>query len=183
MNIQTAPSPFSRTVPTFQVARTVFGFLIPVKRLNRFCELIKIQEDGCWQFCGPKTHNGYGSFGIGGRSGTNVRAHRLAYELFIGPIPKDLLVLHTCDFRSCCNPSHLKLGTAFDNTKDMIEKGRAKLANNVSTWSAEKSALAVAMKTEGYSHRQIGEALGYSHEGVRFHLMEIGAWTPRRRSV
>lgn len=60
---------------------------------------------------------------IGGRYGTKVGAPRLVYEIMKGPIG-DLWVLHKCDNSECINPDHLFLGTAQDNTDDMISKGR-----------------------------------------------------------
>ncbi len=52
-------------------------------------------------------------------------AHRVAFELCSGTAPK-AMVLHQCDNRPCCNPSHLFEGTNDDNMKDMVSKGRAR---------------------------------------------------------
>lgn len=70
---------------------------------------------------GATTHNGYGTVRSNGRY---HRAHRRAWELVCGKIPEGMFVLHKCDNRKCCNPFHLSLGTARDNTQDMMEKGR-----------------------------------------------------------
>ncbi len=51
--------------------------------------------------------------------------HRLAWEAHNAePIPKGMLVRHTCDNPACCNPNHLILGTDQDNVNDMFERKR-----------------------------------------------------------
>lgn len=66
--------------------------------------------------------DGYGMFK--NSEGKVEGAHRVAFELYNGPIPVGMFVLHSCDERSCVNPAHLFLGTHQDNMTDMIVKGR-----------------------------------------------------------
>ncbi len=74
----------------------------------------------CWMWIGTK-RLGYGRLAWGGRW---YNAHRFSWELFNGPIPQGLHVLHLCDEPSCCNPDHLFLGTHSANMRDREEKGR-----------------------------------------------------------
>jgi hypothetical protein len=80
----------------------------------------------CWEWMASKNSKGYGLLKKQGRS---YGAHRIAYELFIGPIPQGLCVCHTCDNPPCVNPHHLWVGTHQDNTLDAHQKGRACLTN------------------------------------------------------
>ena len=75
----------------------------------------------CWEWVGCKTDGGYGRYG---RKIKLQKAHRISWTLINGEIPKGLFVLHKCDNPSCVKPEHLFLGTAKDNTQDMISKGR-----------------------------------------------------------
>lgn len=78
-------------------------------------------NDGCWEWLGGKTRGGYGSFAS---PEATCRAHRIAYELRKGPIPLGMYVCHRCDNPGCVNPAHLFVGTASDNTRDSMKKGR-----------------------------------------------------------
>lgn len=83
---------------------------------------IKIPESGCWIWMKSLNHRGYGKTCLG--KGTNLSAHRVAYEEKYGKIPNGLMALHTCDVRSCVNPDHIFLGTQQDNMTDKVNKNR-----------------------------------------------------------
>jgi len=76
---------------------------------------------GCWLWTATKDEKGYGFFYSGKRQ---ERAHRVAYQLYVGEIPEGLQVLHRCDVPSCVNPDHHFLGTNADNIADREVKGR-----------------------------------------------------------
>jgi hypothetical protein len=80
---------------------------------------------GCWLWTATTSGKSqpwiYGKVKVGQRKRF---AHRVAWELYRGPIPKGVCVLHHCDTPLCVNPAHLFLGTFKANTRDAVSKGR-----------------------------------------------------------
>lgn len=95
--------------------------------LDRFMEKFHVVEPGCWEWHGAKDQNGYGCFGVGRRSEGVVRAHRWAYQHWVGTIPDGLVLDHLCRNPSCVNPDHLEAVTEQEN----ILRGVGVSARNV----------------------------------------------------
>ncbi len=100
---------------------------------------------------------GYCYVSVGGRNGVRIRAHRLVWVAANGPIPDDLFVLHKCDNRRCILDGHLFLGTAHDNTQDMMNKGRHKFEPRKPDPNRREAAL--ALQQEGLNRFEIAEKL------------------------
>jgi len=77
--------------------------------------------DECWPWIGGTRVRQYGMFCV---NGGKQLAHRFAWTLVCGEIPDGLAACHKCDNPTCCNPSHLFLGSQSDNVDDCIGKGR-----------------------------------------------------------
>ena len=126
------------------------NFFWPIATEEKKIEHMKVQyeskvirsENGCWGWKGY-LHSGYGEV----RNNKNyIKAHRFSWEMNFGKIPEGKYVLHSCDNRSCSNPSHLFLGTHKDNMVDMLSKGRQKGAigsKNIKAKLSEENVLEI----------------------------------------
>lgn len=83
--------------------------------LARFMSKVVKQPNGCWQWIGARKGGGqaYGAFRLSRRL---AYAHRVAHELFVGPIPDGLQLDHLCRNTLCVNPDHLEVVTSRVNT-------------------------------------------------------------------
>ena len=77
---------------------------------------------GCWEWRGTRSEDGYGLIHIKKLATSNLRVHRLMWEMHNGPIPDGLVVRHRCDNPPCVNPDHLEVGTKKDNAADMVQR-------------------------------------------------------------
>lgn len=81
--------------------------------------------DACWPWS-LSTTSKRGNYGQVKWQGSVQRAHRVAYELAVGPIPSGLTLDHTCHdpdicvepcpHTRCCNPEHLEPVTRGENS-------------------------------------------------------------------
>ena len=87
--------------------------------------VVRRENNECWNWRGPKRGN-YGKFKINGQI---FASHRVSFSISKGKINcKGAwgLIMHKCDNPSCCNPSHLEVGSPLTNANDASAKGRLK---------------------------------------------------------
>lgn len=80
--------------------------------VERLGDKFVFSPDGCWLWTAVTTPNGYGKIGVNGQ---HLGAHRVMYELIVGPVPEGLVIDHLCKVRHCVNPAHLEPVTQREN--------------------------------------------------------------------
>lgn len=87
-----------------------------------FSQQLDTKESGCWEWTRCLSRKGYGQFRYNGRT---TYTHRYVLEQKLGrPIRAGYMACHSCNNRRCCNPDHIREGSAKENTQDMIDAGR-----------------------------------------------------------
>ena len=81
--------------------------------------------DSCWMWPGNTDRDGYGVIKHEKRM---KRAHRLSYEMHVGPIPDGMVIDHRCNTPGCWNPQHLDAVSNQEN----LQKRRAISKSNKS---------------------------------------------------
>lgn len=138
----------------------------------------KASNTECWHWTAHSHERGYGVFWLGKKS---IRANRLALILTSGPPPFDgAMALHSCDTPSCCNPAHLRWGTAQDNVDDKIlRRGPARGENAPrSTITADQVDLIYRRRLEGYTITEIADEIGAPYTTVE-NVYTGNAWSHR----
>lgn len=149
---------------------------MPARRVPLFerfwSKVNKKGPDECWLWTGS-AQRGYGQISDDYPSRKMFRAHRLAYKLYHGELPESQKVLHTCDNPPCVNPAHLFLGTAVDNVRDMVKKGRqAKHEQNGGAKLTEEQVAKIRCdyipRHPVYGQRAQGRRYGVSHSMIGY---------------
>lgn len=135
----------------------------------RFNSKISITSEGCHEFTGGISGNGYGAFWLNGKT---VSAHKFAYERKFGIVQNGLELDHLCRNRKCANPDHLEPISCKENllrgetfnaanaAKTHCPKGHTLVENNLVSY-ALKRGMRTCKKCKnirqlGYSARKAG---------------------------
>jgi excisionase family DNA binding protein len=131
---------------------------------ERFWSMVK-KGDGCWEWQGPRRGTGYGTITVDGKA---RGAHRVSFMLAYGDILGSVQIMHKCDNPPCVRPDHLSIGTAQDNSRDKVAKGRQR-------GGMPKSSVADADRL--LAPTQIAMLLGVSRQTV-YNMIKDGRLTP-----
>lgn len=69
----------------------------------------------CW--LGTPANQGYVRTRAGANPGGRAMAHRIAYEVFYGPIPEGMVLDHLCRRQNCYNPAHVEPVSTGENKR------------------------------------------------------------------
>lgn len=130
--------------------------------MNKWLDLILsyTKESGeclIWTRC--FNSDGYPRAVLGGDN--NAKVHRVVFELVNGYLPE--VVRHTCDNPKCLNPTHLVAGTALDNVRDRVARGRCH--NKVAAIEFFKVS---SMRLQGHTYREIATELNIKIKRVEY---------------
>lgn len=105
--------------------------------IGRFLKRVHTAENGCWDWLGGKTTDGYGVFCIA--KGKNVLAHRFSYIHHKGEILAELEIDHVCNNRCCVNPEHLEAVSHLENILRAKERGSYKNHIDIGAFQSSKT--------------------------------------------
>lgn len=115
--------------------------ILSTKDQDRFWEKVdKSDPKSCWLWQRYLNNKGYGKFSL---EGEPVYAHRLAYQMEVGPIPQGTELDHLCSTPACVNPSHLESVTHTENvrrgkaTKTHCLRGHPRTPENLQGWNCK----------------------------------------------
>lgn len=130
------------------------------------------RSSGCWLWTKAVSKSGYGSTNYLGES---WQAHRLAYHLTHGRdlperLPPRVQVRHSCDVKLCCNPAHLSIGSAQDNSNDAMARGRTNGGKPKGVSHRGAKARIFELADAGVPKSEIATRLGMTERNVFYHL-------------
>jgi len=133
----------------------------------------RMSETGCWLWTGPTNGKGYGVFYVGTK---NRHAHRCSYEVFKGPIPDGLHILHRCHTPLCVNPAHLRAGTHQENMEERDALGRRDVRGERIGTSKLTNDQALEIKRSKLGQRALSQKYGIA-EGTVWNIRTGKSWS------
>ena len=110
----------------------------------------KVDKTGeCWTWAGATSAQGYGTFLHGGE---NRRAHRVSYELSVGPIPGGAQIDHACRNEACVRPEHLRIASAAENMQNLVARSNSKSGIRGVTYRADVGKWLAKAQRNGEQH-------------------------------
>jgi hypothetical protein len=132
--------------------------------------------DACWPYQRCKNAKGYGRVWVDKKC---HEAHRYAFMLAKGPIPTGLCILHSCDFPSCCNPAHLRIGTKYENAMDREVRNRGnqpKGEDNANSKLTTRDVIFIRRCQDIYNSYQMASMLGVQN-GIISKVLRGEQWS------
>lgn len=146
--------------------------------VDRFWRCVDFGDEAeCWPWLGAKNAHSYGVFCIDRRT---HGSHRIAVLIATGEWAGRFMVLHNCDFASCCNPGHLRIGTGRDNAADRKLRPKQPISRGIK-FPERAEALRVARARLNLSQRDIAKLVGVTQPNVS--LVESGQTSPRADKI
>jgi hypothetical protein len=139
-------------------------FGIQSKSVLARVERMRVVRGECWEV-DIDTAKKYPQLKV---SSKKVAVHRAVFAALHGAIPKENVVMHTCDNPRCHRPEHLKLGTTKENMQDMVAKGRHRTRKPV------ECDVVMAGLAKVLSQQEIAEIYGVSQAVISCALRRAG---------
>jgi hypothetical protein len=129
---------------------------------QRFDIKWKLNEiTGCWEWTAYRDKDGYGNIQV---NKSPRQAHRISYILYVGGIPPNTLVCHSCDNPGCVNPDHLFLGTPKLNMEDKYNKNRQIHVRGEEVGNSKLSTEDVKhIRSSSFGNQQLAKYYGVTH--------------------
>lgn len=141
---------------------------------------MRCPTSGCWLWtAGLNPVSGYAMISSGTRPATMLYAHRVSYELHVGPIPAGLDIDHRCHVRRCVNPNHLRVATRRENTSNKKRRAEGKCSSRFVGVCWNKSAKRWEARAHvGGEHLYLG-AFGIEEEAASAYVAAISSSTSK----
>jgi hypothetical protein len=148
---------------------------------ERFWAKVEITST-CWVWRGGPRRRRYADITVerlGPKRWRTERINRVAWKLAYGPIPDGMYVCHKCDNPWCVRPSHLFLGTATDNMRDMAakERGTAKLT------AVDVIEIRRLYAAGNITQKNLGDRFGVNRATISYALRKTWRHVPRADAV